>query len=357
MCNVDIYPGNHIRRRRCRAYRNGEPCEETTYYHTEPAPINIPGASTAHHHLPPSPRLTPGSSPMLGSYHSSPRVSYHESDSDSSHRRRSRRPAVYINGEPLTPRDSSPSSSRHRRRSSSSASSAHRYYEARPRGERIIIVENPPIPRTPPQQQSVPRTEPSSPSRLHEGLRNRPVIVDDRERPEPRRVRISVPSSSDASEGSSSGPGGRRARRRERRAEKEEQVEVVVETERRGEEEEEQARRRRREAMIEEANKRIAERAEQPVSRRPERPAPRRSGTAYVRPAVEIHAAQGVGLGVEAEEEIVSGVRGVRLDDEDEEEAMRQRLKERMMPQRRASIGPGSRRVRVQYEDGMYRLE
>jgi hypothetical protein len=42
---------------------------------------------------------------------------------------------------------------------------------------------------------------------------------------------------------------------------------------------------------------------------------------------------------------------------EQEEEALRQRLRERQMPQRRFSGGPGNRRHRVLYDDGLYRWE
>jgi hypothetical protein len=42
---------------------------------------------------------------------------------------------------------------------------------------------------------------------------------------------------------------------------------------------------------------------------------------------------------------------------EEEEEAMRQRLEERQMPKRRFSVGPGNRRHRVLYDDGVYRWE
>lgn len=43
--------------------------------------------------------------------------------------------------------------------------------------------------------------------------------------------------------------------------------------------------------------------------------------------------------------------------EEDEEEAMRQRLIERQLPRRRFSVGPGHRRHRVLYDDGVYRWE
>jgi hypothetical protein len=40
-----------------------------------------------------------------------------------------------------------------------------------------------------------------------------------------------------------------------------------------------------------------------------------------------------------------------------EEEALRERLRERQMPKRRFSVGPGGRRHRVLYDDGVYRWE
>jgi hypothetical protein len=39
------------------------------------------------------------------------------------------------------------------------------------------------------------------------------------------------------------------------------------------------------------------------------------------------------------------------------DEAMRQRLRERQMPKRRFTVGPGHRRHRVLYDDGVYRWE
>jgi len=41
----------------------------------------------------------------------------------------------------------------------------------------------------------------------------------------------------------------------------------------------------------------------------------------------------------------------------EQEEAMRQRLRERQMPRRRFSVGPVQRRHRVLYDDGVYRWE
>lgn len=42
---------------------------------------------------------------------------------------------------------------------------------------------------------------------------------------------------------------------------------------------------------------------------------------------------------------------------EEEDEAMKRRLRERQLPKRRFSVGPGYRRHRVAYDDGMYRWE
>lgn len=39
------------------------------------------------------------------------------------------------------------------------------------------------------------------------------------------------------------------------------------------------------------------------------------------------------------------------------DEAQRERLMQRMLPRRRATVGPGSRRHRVEYTDGVYRWE
>ena len=47
-----------------------------------------------------------------------------------------------------------------------------------------------------------------------------------------------------------------------------------------------------------------------------------------------------------------------KLRREDEEaQAMKQRLRERQMPGRRFSVGPAQRRERVLYSDGVYRYE
>ena len=124
------------------------------------------------------------------------------------------------------------------------------------------------------------------------------------------------------------------------------------EREREREEAEEVSRARRRDARIAQANRNISVRPEQP---------PHRSSAEYRRPTVEIPS-HGAGLGLGSEEEIVGRMRGLHMDgmdddDEEEEEARKQRLRDRMMPKRRSTIGAASRRTRVQYPDGMYQLE
>ncbi|SPO04560.1 uncharacterized protein DNG_07245 [Cephalotrichum gorgonifer] len=381
MCTTDYYPylnadGTANRKvTRCDAYLNGHECTMQVYHHPRPIPIPIRRPSTtaaAGGYLPPSPRLTPGSnlpSPRLpsGSFQRGGPSTPLESDSDVSSRRRPRSVnRIYVNGhrvdivdEPASPRDAPPSSSSHRRNRSYESSGSRRDSRS---GGRIVVVEAPPTTRTPPQNYSIPRTAPPSPAHGHEALRHRPVIVD--ERPE-RRVRIEVPAASNphppAFSDSSSGRDGRgrggsrrqqassdeSERRRERRSEKEREQRLRERSVRREgrDEAEEEARRRRREARIAKANIAIAQRGEQPLP-------PRRSATTYVRPTVEVPGMAGLGL--------VEGMGGLNVRgswEEEEEEARKQRLRERMMPNRRASIGAGSRRVRVEYGDGMYRLE
>lgn len=46
-----------------------------------------------------------------------------------------------------------------------------------------------------------------------------------------------------------------------------------------------------------------------------------------------------------------------RLQELEDQEALNRRLRERQMPKRRFSVGPGGRRHRVLYDDGVYRWE
>lgn len=63
-------------------------------------------------------------------------------------------------------------------------------------------------------------------------------------------------------------------------------------------------------------------------------------------------------LSAEARKRLQEKELAVRLRREaEEEDAMRQRLRERQMPGRRFSVGPAQRRQRVLYSDGVYRWE
>ncbi|KAL6364387.1 hypothetical protein LRP88_01787 [Fusarium phalaenopsidis] len=62
-------------------------------------------------------------------------------------------------------------------------------------------------------------------------------------------------------------------------------------------------------------------------------------------------------LDLERERREEKARRRARKEEMEEEEIQRRRLMERMMPKRRTSIGPGSRRHRVLYEEGQYRWE
>lgn len=228
----------------------------------------------------------------------------------------------------------------------------------RPRAERIVIVDSPPTPRTPPKQFAMPYTAPPSPNAGgdvpqfgygHGPLNSlRPVIVD--ERPRPPKVEIEVidgrhPSSDSRYSHSGADDGERRRRRREKeRKEREEQKRA-----------EEEQRRTLMRSRIEAQNERIARRPAVPVP-----PAPvRRSSTGYAN------------VPLSTDEDLVDAVRRMEINKrlagerrarelqerEEEEEAQRRRLMERMMPRRRATVGPGSRRHRVLYDDGLYRWE
>lgn len=421
MCISDIYrsighDGVHRETReirRCTAFKRGIPCDPIVYRHPvaaprptvtpspassvgHSAPVDIPNPSPRYSstgaYFPPSPRLTPGQNTP---------VTYHTSDSEgdrsaasssaSREKRRPRRPSVYVSSAPPHIVEAASSPTTTRRRTSTSY-----HHSSKPStgssSTRIVIVEAPPTSRTPPQAFDAPRTAPSSPSfpatpAGEENLRYRPVIVDERPRESrdskhhQQRVRIEVPGSGlevpsgsaahhqsqrqssgghrrQASDGShrsrgSSGHGSgtsdeeRRHRRREKeRAEAEAQ---------------EEARRQKRESRIAQANLKISLRPTQPLSSRRPAPAP-----VYIRPTVDLPATPGLGLvSPPAEPVVISKPWAPRpgpviIDDEDDEEneeAREQRLRERMMPHRRATIGAGSRRHRVEYQDGMYRLE
>lgn len=387
MCTTHVYAyaypdgrrGQSTRPALCAASRHGQPCVDnvilkhpTQYVQYAPAPMSsapapvYPGSYT----FPPTPPLS--STPVL--YRSG-------DDSDRSYRsnsssRRPRRPSggAYVG------------SQRHLSDQPHHHGDGHR---SSPRRERIVLVDNPPTPRTPPQVFSTPHTAPSSPSfhpsptyNAHEQPypSRRPVIVDERQRPfvqidvvdAPRR-RASRSSqrtrhSSASSRGSS-------------RAYYSSSAEVEA-NEAAAEEEMEQRRRRREARRIREVQtqerelrekelrdqrirRRVAE-ANAEISKRPAVPMP-------TTPGRRVSVAEASGSKAKGREaELVDALR--RLDvkerrlgedqrraererERDEDEAQRARLRERMVPRRRATVGPGSRRHRVLYDDGLYRWE
>ncbi|RDW59628.1 hypothetical protein BP6252_12715 [Coleophoma cylindrospora] len=253
------------------------------------------------------------------------------------------------------------------------------------RKERIIIVDSPPTPRTPPQLFSQVFTAPSSPATppyifdSHVG-RGRPIIVDERPL---RRERVD---SRGAVVGHRS-PGRPRSRSYSRPRHSSqavpsfsERARRLEEEQRRGEEREE--RRRKRNEREEREAERVSERRLQEriaqqnaeILRRPAvpMPPPRLHERDFLRPVIQQSAKlQDLmadltldGAARRAEEgrrrEERERLTRVRFEDEvqaREDEAMRQRLRERQMPRRRFSVGPGYRRHRVLYDDGVYRYE
>ncbi|KAL3425028.1 hypothetical protein PVAG01_04309 [Phlyctema vagabunda] len=254
------------------------------------------------------------------------------------------------------------------------------------RKERIVIVDSPPTPRTPPQHYNQVFTAPSSPASPPNAFdipirRSRPIIVD--ERPLRRERAPSVGAvvgdrlrarSQSRPRYESPGPSilGERIRRRE-------------EEERLAEEREERRRKRveKEEREVErEAERRRAERIalqNEEILRRPAVPMPPRrlEERPYLRPVVDQSAALQDAIGALALEDRAieraaeQAAERRRKDERErmlrkrleiekaaaEEEALQRRLKERQMPRRRFSVGPGHRRTRVVYDDGVYRWE
>ena len=262
------------------------------------------------------------------------------------------------------------------------------------RRERIILVDSPPTPRTPPQTFEGPQTAPSSPAmpfggypsspREHSSSR-RPVIVDERQinsgridievldpsrpsRPS-RHTRQTSASSFDSRHSHTSDE--EKQRRRQLREEKRQREEAEV-------------REQKIRSRIERANSKIANRNAVPMAPAPPKRAatstttikpalstspnrsPRPAG--YARPHVVVHS--------DKDAELVEAVRRLSFEEQvredkarkiekkearqearQQEEAQRQRLKERMMPRRRATVGPGSRRPRESYDEGVFRWE
>lgn len=211
------------------------------------------------------------------------------------------------------------------------------------RKERIVVVDAPPTPTTPPQLFAGTFTAPSSPD-----PRARPIIVDERPLHRARsssRRRAAAAAAAWDSPSTSHTTFDLRADREQR--EKEER------TRRRREDQlHEEARRAR---LIAEANDDISRRAPIPVSSVPvpipiPMAAPQQRSRTYLRPVVDQTSAAAVQerMGALTLNGTAPGVA---------DEAMKQRLRERQMPSRRFTVGPGHRRHRVLYDDGVYRWE
>ncbi|KAH7348614.1 hypothetical protein BKA65DRAFT_550682 [Rhexocercosporidium sp. MPI-PUGE-AT-0058] len=271
------------------------------------------------------------------------------------------------------------------------------------RKERIVIVDSPPTPRTPPQtfRTFTAPSSPASPAFIVDGAlptprervereRGRPVIVDERpllrhprvpsigavvgERSVPRRARSQSRSrnnnnrtggtfqweSPSTSHTSFDSRARREAEEQERliAAERDERIAALEAS-------------RRREQRIREQDEEIRRRPAVPI---PPRPLRERQ---FLRPVIDqSEALTGMldNLAIR-DERSLAGERALisesemrrRLEERDrvararlvekEEEELKARLRERQMPRRRFSVGPGNRRHRVLYNDGVYRWE
>ncbi|TWU73186.1 hypothetical protein ED733_004086 [Metarhizium rileyi] len=240
-------------------------------------------------------------------------------------------------------------------------------------GRRTVLVENPPTPSTPPQAFTLPRTAPSSPNFANAApfisdasprgaTSGRPFIVDERPRHDREGARIHIEfrdgswveshsrntsstSSYDSRHSHISASEDEEMRRRRRAAET-----ASEETLRLSHEEE--IRQQRLQARIAKANAEIAKRKPVPLPSAPKQSSTAAKATRNVgdREAELLERIQQL----EAEQARHERGRAARRD---EEEAQKERLMQRMQPQRRATVGPGSRRPRVGYTDGVYRWE
>ncbi|PFH63113.1 hypothetical protein XA68_17757 [Ophiocordyceps unilateralis] len=344
MCTTNvytyIYPNNAktISRRLapCSASRQGQPCRDNIVLN-HPLIMAIPAPAPApapypfpNHQLPPTPPAD---------------------ESDRARRRSTsdhRRNTAYIEDHHHQHQHQQQQQHHHHQPSHRRLSSSRR--------DRVVLVENPPAARTPPQTYSAPHTAPSSP-RFSSAAAARPVIVDESqgpsvqiEVPESRRHhhhhhhhrhhRHSSTSSRDSSHRPSSKEGDNEQSNRRRHRRSSNSSNFVFETETEAMERRELRIRQR----IFEANAEIAGRAPVPLAS-----TPRRSSTRDDHDRAR-------------EAELVDTLRRLdlqerRLVQRAEEERMG-RLRERLeLPRRRSTVGPGSRRHRVLYDDGIYRWE
>lgn len=263
------------------------------------------------------------------------------------------------------------SSDEGRRRRDSKRRSAEPAKSSKPkrehRKERIVIVDSPPTPRTPPQKYNQAFTAPNSPVN-----RGRPIIVDERPRPPPRVPSVGAvvgerpPRRSRSSSRPRFGWDSPSSSHTSFDLQAEERAKAEIRARRDSRIAELEAE-RRREEMIKAHDEAIKRRPAVPFP-----PAPL-GQRAFLHPTVD------------STEKLSGMMGGVRIDDRErmerrlsndarrrmeereaaaklrreaeEEEAMRQRLRERQMPGRRFSVGPAQRRQRVLYSDGVYRWE
>ncbi|KAG5999580.1 hypothetical protein E4U43_001985 [Claviceps pusilla] len=416
-----VYPDGHketvSRPSLCSSSLHNQPCVHNTFFHH--ASISVPyghpaapspqpafdgpssySASYRSHFLPPSPSYSPRLS--ASSYRSGDESdrSFRSSQGD-----RRARSGLHVH-DGRRDRD-------HGRDDSRGYGRDHE----RTHPERIVLVDNPPTSRTPPRAFAFPSTAPSSPSFASASPR-RPMIVDERsrhdrheqererERERPRihieivgghgqnkHIRQSSNSSFDSRRSYYHGASEEEEvlrRRRQRRhheleLEQEEQEKQKQEKQKqekqkqqaqqkhkqpqpkhqdalkkaREDAQEKQDRQANLRAKIAKANAEIASRQPVPVAPAPA-PAPAlgRSSTTTAAPQTAR----------DREEELLDAVRKLdikekareergRLARREEEEAQRRRLMQRMVPGRRATVGPGSRRYRVEYDDGVFRWE
>ncbi|KAK1990080.1 hypothetical protein LX36DRAFT_593390 [Colletotrichum falcatum] len=355
MCTTDVYTDVYpdgLRRERqesnfcSSASRSGRFCANPAVYNHPPRTVAHPAAGPSYA-MPPTPPL---GSPRRNSFGADGDRTRRDS---SSRERKRRHSGVYVNGQKVLDLNR----------------------KTRSRAERIVIVDSPPTPRTPPKQYASPYTAPPSPNagghspnfRYSHVPRDslRPVIVDERA---PRsKVEIEVidnahrrHNSSDSrySHHSSADDEERQRRRRDReRKEREEERERQREEERQRQKKDEERQRQKDEEREERIRLKIAAQNAD-IARRSAMPF-KRTPPSFM-PTISDQ---------ERDRELADALRRVEIADrrarearearekEEEEEAQRRRLMERMMPRRRATVGPGSRRHRVLYDDGVSRWE
>ena len=387
MCNTDIYTYVYPDGQReksppytklCSSARYGMPCaNEAVYKHTPQqvpyqgamassspsAPVNTSYLSAQY---PPTPSYSSRSStPNYHSGNESDRSGY-RSGSSSKHGRSKRAstgptPNLYVNGQPYFDTTTNNNTTT----TTTAAASSSR------RGDRVVVVNGPSSPRTPPTAFTAPYTAPSSPSApyivdanprhrrssfspsAYSGRRpdlsaevpHVDIHIRDASKPSSRKSHSRRTSSTSSYDYAQESDAARKERRRLREADKEK---------RRAEE--------RAKERAEILHDRIT-RANAEIAGRPFVPMP---GASTVDPAAYASASSSSSSPSQREAELVEAVRRLELKEEkrerrrqekEEDEAQRQRLMERMQPRRRATVGSNNRRHRVLYDDGTYRWE